>query len=155
MKVCVFGANEPDRLRQREQRGREDHRDHSGHVDAERHVGRAARRSGGGPTIRFAYWIGIRRWPSCTKTTETTTKSATIGKKSFSTGPPLTQALIPAGAAVRIEAKIRSEMPLPIAALGDQLAHPHQQRRAGRERDHDQHEPAGVRAAARRWRWKR
>ena len=48
------------------------------------------------------------------KTTATTIPSATIGKKSFSIGPPLIQALMPAGAEVRIEAKIRSEMPLPM-----------------------------------------
>ena len=30
------------------------------------------------------------------------------------------------------------------AALGDQLAHPHQERRPGGERDHDQDEPADV-----------
>ena len=35
------------------------------------------------------------------------------GKNSFSIGPPLYQALIPAGALARIEAKISSEMPLP------------------------------------------
>ena len=28
------------------------------------------------PTIRFAYWIGIRRWPSLMNTTATTTESA-------------------------------------------------------------------------------
>ena len=78
------------------------------------------------------------------------TPRTTIGKNSFSTGPPLTQALIPAGAEVRIEAKIRSEIPLPISALRDQLAHPHQQGGAGGEGDHDQHEPAGVELAARR-----
>ena len=39
--------------------------------------------------------------------------SATIGKKSFSIGPPLIQALMPAGAVERIEAKIRIEIPLP------------------------------------------
>src|SRR2546430_614403 len=36
------------------------------------------------PTMRLAYWIGIRRWPSWTKTTATMIASATIGKKSFS-----------------------------------------------------------------------
>ena len=30
------------------------------------------------PTIRFAYWIGILRWPSCMKTTATTMPIATI-----------------------------------------------------------------------------
>ena len=31
------------------------------------------------PTMRFAYWIGIRRWPSCTKTTAATIPSAISG----------------------------------------------------------------------------
>ena len=66
------------------------------------------------PTIRFAYWIGIRRWPSWMKTTAATIESAISGKKSFSIGPPFHQAAIPTGAPVRIEAKIRSEMPLPM-----------------------------------------
>ena len=56
----------------------------------------------------------MRRWPSCTNTTATTTPIATSGKKSFSSGPPLIHALIPAGADVRIDAKISSEMPLPM-----------------------------------------
>ena len=42
---------------------------------------------------------------------------AMIGKKSFSVGPPFTQATTPAGALTRIEAKISSEMPLPIPRL--------------------------------------
>src|SRR5439155_24513208 len=90
----------------------EDDRDYAGHVHAERHVGRAAaviRR----PTMRFAYWIGIRRWPSWMKTTATMIPIAISGKKSFSIGPPLIQAVIPAGAVARIEAKIRSEIPFP------------------------------------------
>ena len=66
------------------------------------------------PTIRFAYWIGIRRWPSWMKTIAAMIASAISGKKSFSIGPPFHQALIPIGAPTRIEAKIRSEMPLPI-----------------------------------------
>ena len=59
----------------------------------------------------------MRRWPSWTKTTETTTPRATIGKKSFSTGVPFSQAWMPAGAEVRIEAKMSSEIPLPIPRL--------------------------------------
>ena len=55
----------------------------------------------------------MRRWPSCTKTTATTTQMATIGKKSRSIVPPLTHALMPVGAYARIEAKMSSEMPLP------------------------------------------
>ena len=66
------------------------------------------------PTICLAYWIGIRRCPSWMKTTATTTPIATSGKNSFSIGPPLYQATTPAGAVARIEAKISSEMPLPI-----------------------------------------
>ena len=66
------------------------------------------------PTIRFAYWIGIRRWPSWMKTIAATIASAISGKKSFSIGPPLHQARDRRSAApVRIDAKIRSEMPLP------------------------------------------
>src|SRR6266536_817371 len=64
------------------------------------------------PTMRFAYWIGMRRCPSWTKTTATTTAMPTIGKKSFSIGPPLIQAVTPAGAVERMEAKMSSEMPL-------------------------------------------
>ena len=59
----------------------------------------------------------MRRWPSCTKTTETTTPIATSGKNSRSIGPPLIHALMPCGAEVRIEAKISSEIPLPMPRL--------------------------------------
>src|SRR5437879_4048456 len=65
------------------------------------------------PTIRFAYWIGIRRWPSWMKTTAATIAIATSGKNSRSIVPPLYQAAIPVGADERIEPKISSEMPLP------------------------------------------
>src|SRR5262245_17834784 len=54
------------------------------------------------PTIRFAYWIGMRRWPSWMKTTATMTPSAMTGRKSFSVAPPLIQAVIPAGIVERI-----------------------------------------------------
>ena len=64
--------------------------------------------------MRFAYWIGILRWPSWTKTTEATIASAISGKKIRSIGPPFHQAVTPRGRPVRIEAKIRIEMPLPI-----------------------------------------
>ncbi len=39
---------------------------------------------------------------------------AISGKKSFSIGPPFHQAAIPIGAPTRIDAKISSEMPLPM-----------------------------------------
>ena len=66
------------------------------------------------PSCRRAYCTGMRRWPSCTNTTTTTTAIARIGKNSRSSVPPLTQAVTPAGAAARIDAKISSEMPLPM-----------------------------------------
>src|SRR5207249_3861653 len=65
------------------------------------------------PTMRFAYWIGIRRCPSWTKTTATTMPIAISGKNSRSIGPPFHQAEMPSGALVRIDAKVRIEMPLP------------------------------------------
>ena len=66
------------------------------------------------PTIRFAYWIGIFRWPSWTNTTLATIASAISGKKIRSIGPPFHQAATPSGRPVRIDAKIRIEIPLPI-----------------------------------------
>ena len=69
------------------------------------------------PTIRFAYWIGMRRWPSWTKTTDETMASAMSGKKIRSIGPPFHHALTPSGALVRMEAKMRIEMPLPMPRL--------------------------------------
>ena len=65
------------------------------------------------PTWRLAYWIGMRRWPSFMNTTARITPSVTTGSASRSNVPPLSQASIAGGAAVRIEAKISSEMPLP------------------------------------------
>ena len=66
------------------------------------------------PTIRFAYWMGIRRCPSWTKTTPRTTARKRIGKKSFVVGPPFSQARIVVGASARIDAKMMIEMPLPM-----------------------------------------
>ena len=40
------------------------------------------------PTMRFAYWIGIFRWPSWMKTTATMIEIAISGKNSFSMTPP-------------------------------------------------------------------
>ena len=65
------------------------------------------------PTMRFAYWIGIRRCPSWTKTTATMMASAISGNMSRSKGSPDHQARMPPGSPERIDAKIRSEMPLP------------------------------------------
>ena len=94
--------------------------------------------------MRFAYWIGMRRWPSCTKTTATTMPIAISGKKSFSIGPPLIQALMPCGADVRIDAKISSEMPLPMPRFVISSPIHIRSTRPGGQRDDDQHEPARV-----------
>ena len=48
------------------------------------------------------------------KTTATMTPSAITGRKSFSVAPPLIQAVIPAGIVERIDAKMSSEIPLPM-----------------------------------------
>ena len=69
------------------------------------------------PTMRFAYWIGIRLWPSWMKTIAAMIASAISGKNSFSIGPPFHHAAIPIGRPVRIEAKMSSEMPLPMPRL--------------------------------------
>ena len=67
------------------------------------------------PTIRFAYWTGMRRWPSWTKTIATITASATKGIITTKTWSGLVhQAWMPAGRPETIEAKIISEMPLPM-----------------------------------------
>ncbi len=52
--------------------------------------------------------------PSCTYTTASTIRKITTGSDSFSKLEPFHQALIAAGALVRIEAKISSDMPLPM-----------------------------------------
>ena len=58
--------------------------------------------------------------------------------------PPSTQALMPSGSPVRIEAKISRESRCD-PSLRDQLAHPHQQHAAGGEREDDQRAAAEVR----------
>jgi len=37
------------------------------------------------PMTRLAYWIGMRRWPSCMKTTAATTASAMNGSMTLKT----------------------------------------------------------------------
>ena len=67
------------------------------------------------PITRLAYWIGIRRWPSCTKTIAAITASAMNGIMTLKTGSELVdQACTPLGRPATIEAKIISEMPLPM-----------------------------------------
>jgi len=66
------------------------------------------------PTIRFAYWIGIFRWPSWTKTTATMIAIAISGNISRSNASPSYHARMPPGNPARMEAKMRSEIPFPI-----------------------------------------
>ena len=67
------------------------------------------------PITRLAYWIGIRRWPSCTNTTAATTPTAMNGMITRNTWSGFVHhALIPLGIRETIDAKIISEMPFPI-----------------------------------------
>ena len=70
------------------------------------------------PTIRFAYWIGIFRWPSCMKTTAKMMPSASSGKNSFSSGPPLILASAPAGISAWINGGPLEKLFFPLLALG-------------------------------------
>ena len=64
---------------------------------------------------RLAYWIGMRRWPSWTKTTAAITPSAMNGIITTKTWSPLVHhACTPCGRPLMIDAKIMSEMPLPM-----------------------------------------
>ncbi len=64
---------------------------------------------------RLAYWTGIRRWPSWMKTIEQTTPSARNGMITTKTWSGLFhQDEMPTGRRETIEAKIISEMPLPM-----------------------------------------
>ena len=67
------------------------------------------------PMTRLAYWIGMRRWPSCMKTTAATTASAMKGSMTLKTWSGLVhQACRPPGRRATIDAKIISEIPLPM-----------------------------------------
>ena len=67
------------------------------------------------PTTRLAYWTGIRRWPSWTKTMATITARAMNGIITTKTWSGLLHhCVIPFGSPETIEAKIISEMPLPM-----------------------------------------
>ena len=67
------------------------------------------------PTTRFAYWTGIRRWPSWTKTMPTITANATNGIITMKTWSGFVhQDEIPGPIPAAIDAKIISEIPLPI-----------------------------------------
>ena len=67
------------------------------------------------PITRLAYWTGIRRWPSWTKTIAAMTARAMNGIITLKTWSGLVhQACTPFGRLPTIEAKIISEMPLPM-----------------------------------------
>ena len=66
------------------------------------------------PTIRFAYWIGIRRWPSWMKTTATMIAERDQREEELLHRAAVDPGVDPGGSEVRIEAKISSEMPLPM-----------------------------------------
>ena len=67
------------------------------------------------PTTRFAYWTGIRRWPSWMKTIAAITPSAMNGIITLKTWSGLFhQAVMPCGMRATMRAKIISEMPLPM-----------------------------------------
>ncbi len=67
------------------------------------------------PITRLAYWIGIRRWPSWTNTIAATTPTAMNGIITLNVWLSLVHHEVsPPGIRLTIEAKINSEMPLPI-----------------------------------------
>ena len=67
------------------------------------------------PMTRLAYCTGIRRWPSWMKTIAAMTASAMNGIMTLKTWSGLVhQACMPCGRRATIEAKIISEMPLPM-----------------------------------------
>ena len=67
------------------------------------------------PITRLAYWTGIRRWPSWMKTIAAITPSARNGMITLKTWSGFVhQADTPCGMRDTIEAKIISEMPLPM-----------------------------------------
>ena len=133
-----------DRRRERHDRGREDDRDDAGHVHAQRHVGRAAR--------------GLAAADHPLRVLDRDPALALLHEDDRDDDPERDDreeellhrpAVDPgvharAGADVRIEAKISSEMPLPMPRLVISSPIHISSVRAGGERDHDQHEAAGV-----------
>ena len=65
------------------------------------------------PTCRLAYWIGMRRTPSFTKTMPSTMATAMMPMITAVTGGSPSQPRSAAGRADTIEQKMSSEMPLP------------------------------------------
>ena len=67
------------------------------------------------PMTRLAYCTGMRRWPSCTNTIAATTTSTRNGAITLKTWSCVVHHVLDAdGSRETIEAKISSEMPLPM-----------------------------------------
>ena len=99
--------------------------------------------------MRLAYWIGMRRCPSWTKTTARRSRRRRgSGRRASSSAPPFDPGADRRRRVRDDRGEDEDRDPVADAALRDQLAHPHEQRRAGGERDDDQHEAAGVRACS-------
>ena len=91
------------------------------------------------PTTRFAYWTGIRRWPSWTKTIPTITAIAMKGIITTKTWSGFVHHLrCPGKIREAIEAKIISEMPLPMPRWVISSPSHISSTRARGQRDHDQ-----------------
>ena len=95
------------------------------------------------PTTRFAYWTGIRRWPSWMNTMPTITASAMNGIITTKTWSGLVhQPATPGSRPATIEAKISSEMPLPMPRWVISSPIHISSVRPGGQRDHDHEELA-------------
>ena len=124
-----------DQLRDVEQRRGEDDRDDAGHVDLERDVGDVPpyiRR----PTIRFAYCTGIRRCDCSTKTTSADDREPERDDQHEDEAAAVLQdRLALAGDPGRDRGEDQQRHAVADAAVGDELAQPHDDGGAGRHRD--------------------
>ena len=67
------------------------------------------------PTMRLAYWTGMRRWPCSMKITATTRMSTPTTTAENTTPPEFRRICIPwPGMCVAMPAKMSSDMPLPM-----------------------------------------
>ncbi len=90
------------------------------------------------PTMRLAYWTGMRRWPCSTNTTPTMMTSVAATTAVNTRPPRLSRMVWPSdGIASRDAGEDQQRHAVADAAFGDQLAHPHHQRRACGQHQHD------------------
>ena len=133
-----------DRLRKREQRRREDDRDDARHVHAQRHVGRAA-----GRLAPPDHPLRVLDRDAALALLHEHDRDDDADRDQREEELLERAAVDPRVDARRGRREDRREDQqrdaVADAALRDQLAHPHEERRAGGERDDDQHEPARVR----------